>query len=136
MTNSNFNLKPNDFLSTCNSKDVISFGSARTFTLRQLLSSISSAFNKPIIHAISKSIERQLEHKCDANLLLNEGKKCEILQAGSAGWQTGRLKLKVNLTLEFIADSPVTSESIEVSRVNDARNHLRACNKIEADERD
>ena len=127
MTNFNFNLKPNEFLDSCNSKDVISFGSAGTFTLRQLFRNISYAFNKPIIHAISKSIERELEHKCDANLLLNNGKKCEILQAGSAGWQTGKLKLKVNLTLEFIAD-PLTSESLDVPQLQ-SHNNLHFCHE-------
>ena len=129
MTNSNFNLKPNEFLDRCNSKDVISFGSAGAFTLRQLFASISSAFNKPIIRAISKSIERELEHKCDANLLLNNGKKCEILQAGSAGWQTGKLKLKINLTLEFIADRPIASESSKVTRLENNHDNLNACNQ-------
>ena len=131
MTNSNFNLKPDEFLNSCNSKDVISFGSAGAFTLRRLFGSISSAFNKPIIHAISKSIERELEHKCDANLLLNDGKKCEILQAGSAGWQTGKLKLKVNLTLEFTADRPIASESLNVSQLENNHNNLHSCDESE-----
>ena len=132
MINSNFNLKPNKFLDSCNSKDVISFGSVGTFTLRQLFGSISSAFNKPIIHAISKSIERELEHKCDANLLLSDGKKCEILQAGSGGWQTGRLKLKVNLTLEFIAERPIASESLNASQLEN--NNLHASNQSDREE--
>lgn len=100
---SNFNLKPDKFLSSCNSKDVISFGS-RAFTVRQLFGRISSAFNKPVIHTISRSIDRELEQMCDANLLLSDGKKCEILKAGSPKWQTGKVKLKVNLTLEFVVD--------------------------------
>lgn len=106
---SNFNLKPDNFLSSCNSKDVISFGS-RVFTLRQLLSRISSAFNKPVVNTISKSIERQLEQTCDANLLLNDGNRCELLTVGSSEWQKGRIKLKVNLTLEFVADEPKAVE--------------------------
>ena len=106
---SNFNLKPDRFLSSCNSKDVISFGS-RVFTLRQLLGRISSAFNKPVVNAISKSIERELEQMCDANLLLSDGKKCEILTVGSSEWQKGKIKLKVNLTLEFAADDPKAPE--------------------------
>ena len=33
-----------------------------------------------------------------------QGEECEILKAGSNGWQKGRLK--INISLEFIPDEP------------------------------
>lgn len=102
--NSNFNLKPNEYLGCCNSKDVISFGSKGAFTLRQIFDRIASAFDRQIVRAIGNSLSQKLEHKCNANLLLNEGENCEILRAGSSEWQAGKIRLKINLTLEFTTD--------------------------------
>ena len=109
--NSNFNLKPNEYLNNCNSKDVIAFGSKGVFTIRQLFDSVSSAFDNKIFQIIAESIAQQLERKSDTNSWLENGERCEILKAGSSQWQTGRIRLKINLTLEFITDEPV--EEIE-----------------------
>ena len=52
--------------------------------------------------------------------LFEEGQECEILKAGSSGWQKG--KLKINVTLEFIPDEP----ELEKSPLDDVRQEINS----------
>lgn len=103
--NYNFKLRPDEYLGSCNSKDVISFGSKGAFTVRQIFNRVASAFDRQIVMAIGNSLSQKLEYKCNAKLL-DEGENCEILRAGSSEWQAGKIRLRINLTLEFTADKP------------------------------
>ena len=42
---------------------------------------------------------------------LGEGIDCEILKPGSKGWQKGKIKLNVNVTIEFVSDKPELEET-------------------------
>ena len=39
-----------------------------------------------------------------------EGIDCEILRFGAQGWQKGKIKLKLNVTIEFCPDEPEVEE--------------------------
>ena len=111
MTNSSINLKPNEHLSSCDDQDVISFDSKDPIYISKLFALVASAFEGHIIHYISNSITQKLTNKCDAKLWFEDGEKCEILKATSSGWKTGKMKLKINISLEFIPDQPEQDKS-------------------------
>ena len=105
------NLEQNEYLSKCDPKDVISFDSRDPIYLRKLYSLIKASFDGNLINNISHIIAQKLERKCDAKLWFDDGENCEILKADSLGWQAGKFKLKVNLSLEFIPDEPQEKRS-------------------------
>ena len=42
-----------------------------------------------------------------------QGIDCEILRVGAQGWQKGKIKLKLNVTIEFCPDEPEVEETPE-----------------------
>jgi hypothetical protein len=42
-----------------------------------------------------------------------EGIDCEILRVGAQGWMKGKIKLKLNVTIEFCPDEPKVEETPE-----------------------
>ncbi|TAG01984.1 MAG: hypothetical protein EAZ39_25165 [Oscillatoriales cyanobacterium] len=38
---------------------------------------------------------------------------CEILRVGAQGWKKGKMKLKLNVTIEFCPDEPEVEETPE-----------------------
>lgn len=119
---SNFNLKINEYLSKCNPKDVISVKSEQWIGVEKLKAIITRAFNinqTQGLDIIVNSIDSAF--KLGNSLLwFHEGQECEILRAGSQGWQKG--KLKINVTLEFIPDEP----EIETSPLDDVRQEINS----------
>ena len=111
MTESNFNLETNKYLSNCDDKDVIALNSRGLFYVQKLCNLVLSSLDKNVTHSPSDSITQKLQHVCNAQLWLEDGEPCEILKADVTGWQKGRIKLKVNLTLEFIPDELETEKS-------------------------
>ena len=120
---SNCNLETNQYLNNCDSRDVVSFESQDPIYIRKLFSLVKSAFDSSIINMMSNSITRKLNNKCNAKLWFEDGENCEILKASSPGWQTGKMKLKINVTLEFIPDEPE-----EKSPLDDVRQELNKDN--------
>ena len=120
----NFKLSSDEYLSSCDSRDIISFDSRDPIYIRKLFSLILSSLDSRITNTIASLIIQKLERKCDANLWFKDGEKCEILQANSIGWQTGRIKLKVNFDLEFVPDEPKSA----VSPLDDVRQELEQNN--------
>ena len=43
----------------------------------------------------------------------DEGIDCEILRVGAQGWKKGKIKLKLNVTIEFCPDEPEVEETPE-----------------------
>jgi hypothetical protein len=43
----------------------------------------------------------------------SEGIDCEILRVGANGWKKGKIKLKLNVTIEFSPDEPKVEETSE-----------------------
>lgn len=122
MTKSNFSVETNQYLSNCDSKDVISIGSQSLFHIQKLCNLVLSSLDRNVINSLTNSIYQKLTHKCNAKLWLEEGEKCEILKADSSGWQKGKIRLKVNLTLEFVPDEP----EIEKSPLDDVRQEINS----------
>ena len=118
MTN-NFELKTNQYLQHCDSKDVLSFNHCAWINIEQLLHMIYLSFVQPssAIDSINNYIANHSIVNFNFNVkpLFAEGLECEILKAGSQGWQKG--KLKINFTLEFIPDEP----EVEKSPLDDIR---------------
>lgn len=109
MTNT-FTYSLNKYLEKCDTKDVIAFGSSSKglFKLSELQELIVNVFDKSLIASISHHITNKLNRICNPELWFKDGQNCEILRAGSSGWQKGKIKLKMNITLEFIPDEPET----------------------------
>jgi KGK domain len=42
-----------------------------------------------------------------------QGIDCEILRVGAQGWNKGKIKLKLNVTIEFCPDEPEVEETTE-----------------------
>lgn len=126
MTKYNFNLKTNEYLSNCDSKDVIALGSQELSYIHQFCDLVRSSLDYKVTNHIISLINQKLGNRRNAELWLEKGEKCEILKAGSSGWQTGKIKLKleVNLTLEFIPDEP----EAEPSPLDDVRQELERGN--------
>ncbi len=40
----------------------------------------------------------------------SDGIDCELLKVGAAGWQKGKVKINLNVTLEFCPDEPEVEE--------------------------
>lgn len=106
LTVQNQQINTNGHLSNCDLKDVISFDSRDPIYLRKLYSLIKASFDGNLTNHIGHTITQKLERKCNVKKWLDEGENCEILKADSLGWQTGKFKLKINLSLEFIPDEP------------------------------
>lgn len=105
-------------LSNCSEHDVLLFGST-TCKLDQLRGEVSTHFSKP---DIGKQLTKSL--RANKHLHINVGGKtfgrgdyrefydkwfgdgidCEILKPGAADWQKGRIRIKLNVSLEFCPD--------------------------------
>lgn len=99
-----FNIKLNKLLEDCDRKDVISFGN-------QTLIDVGSLINRVVNILCSHEI-LLLQEKSNLPFnsnMFNGETTCEILKAGSQGWQKG--KLQINVTLEFIPDEPESEAS-------------------------
>ena len=103
-----FIIHDDTYLSECNIKDVISFNTDKWISIGKIKEIIQKAFSQIGIDSIRTHISNNSEFKNSHNWFL-EGEECEILKAGSEGWQKGRLK--INVTLEFISDEPEKTES-------------------------
>ena len=98
-----FEVHSDEYLSQCDSKDVISFDSEKWFSIGKIKKIIQEAFRTHGIDSVTNKVS-------ESSILNNikiwfyQGEECEILRSGSPGWQKG--KIKINVTLEFIPDEP------------------------------
>ncbi|MBD2292634.1 KGK domain protein [Anabaena sphaerica FACHB-251] len=131
----------------CNEDDAISCGSAM-FKMQKLKEKINNLFNKsklgeeltnsfksenlylniPAINrqhigkkgVITGSLDRILYEKW-----IDEGIPCEILKLRSEGWQKGKVKINLEISIEFIPDEPEIEEIKEPeSPLDDLRRKL------------
>ncbi|MEO1692215.1 MAG: KGK domain-containing protein [Cyanobacteria bacterium J06631_6] len=101
----------NEYLSRCDSRDIISFDSRNPIYVHKVFDLVYSALNKQLDRYVAQLINQKLERKCDASTWLEDGEKCEILRANSLGWQKGIMKIKINVSLEFVPDEPEETAS-------------------------
>ena len=114
----NFEVKTNEYLSQCDSKDVISFKSENWADINKIKYVVNRYFEEHGIDTIGDYISEISEFENSYSWFFN-GEECEILRAGSKGWQKGKLKVKV--TLEFIPDKSEETRS----PLDDVRQELR-----------
>lgn len=104
----NFNLNINEYLEQCDVKDVISFNSEKWTSISKFEDLVYRVITKTGMPTISTCIARESDFH-NSNTWFYEGEDCEILSAGSPGWQKG--KIKINVTLEFIPDEVEENQS-------------------------
>lgn len=116
-----FEMNTNEYLSQCDPKDVISFDSEKWVDVNKLKEIVHNSFDS-YIPAISNNISKILGMKNKFSWF-DWIESCEILRAGSKGWQKG--KIKVNVTLEFIPDEIEENKSpLDDIRQADLNNNL------------
>ncbi len=59
------------------------------------------------------------------NILFNKGIDCEILRIGAKGWKKGRLRLKLQVAVEFCPDEPDAEKTPEISQSESPLDALR-----------
>ncbi|MBW4533405.1 MAG: hypothetical protein KME09_05660 [Pleurocapsa minor HA4230-MV1] len=104
----NFEINTNEYLHQCDLKDVISFDNQKWLDINQLKVIIYQSFKNSAISPIDKYININYGLR-NSSLWFYQGGECEILRAGSPGWQKGKIKIKV--TLEFSPDEPEETSS-------------------------
>lgn len=107
----------------CGNEDALSFGNAMLkveklketvnkvlpeYGLGKKLNSSLSQQNLDIDVGLTTDPTRHLYEKW-----FGEGIDCEILSVGAQGWQKGKIKLKLNVTIEFCPDEPEVEETPE-----------------------
>ena len=115
-----FEVNTNEYLQQCDSKDVVKIESETWVDIQKLKDSIYNSFKIYGINTIAAQINKSLNRR-NQSTWFTKGEECEILQAGSKGWQKG--KMKINITLEFIPDEPE-----EKSPLDDVRQELNKDN--------
>jgi hypothetical protein len=107
----------------CGNDDALSFGRAmlKVEKLKETVNRVLPEYG--LGETLNKSlIEQQLT--IDVNFDQNrqrfsydkwfgEGIDCEILRVGAQGWKKGKIKLKLNVTIEFCPDEPEVQETPE-----------------------
>lgn len=104
-------LEINNYLNNCCDRDVIAFGSKGLTYIKKLCDLVLSSIDINLTNTIGRSINQKISNQCKAELWFQDGEACEILKAGASDWQKGKLKLKINLSLEFIPDEPEIKKS-------------------------
>jgi hypothetical protein len=114
-----FQVDTNEYLSKCDFRDVISLSTQKWVDIKKLKTIIYEAFRSTGINSVITHIANQSDLKNTSKIhsWFYQGEDCEILRAGSKGWQKG--KLKINVTLEFIPDEPE-----ETSPLDDVRQEI------------
>ncbi|WP_293124791.1 KGK domain-containing protein [Microcoleus sp. bin38.metabat.b11b12b14.051] len=104
----------------CDNDDAFSFGNAM-LKVEKLKETVNRVLSED---ALGEKLNKSLsEQKLDIGLdydknkgsylyqqWFREGIDCEILRVGAQGWQKGKMKLKLNVTIEFCPDEPEVEE--------------------------
>ncbi|MBE9122941.1 KGK domain protein [Tychonema sp. LEGE 07199] len=107
----------------CGNEDALSFGNAM-LKVEKLKETVNEVLpENGLGQTLNSSLSKQ---KLDINVGLTtdltryfyekwfgEGIDCEILRVGAQGWKKGKIKLKLNVTIEFCPDEPKVEETPE-----------------------
>jgi hypothetical protein len=97
----NFKVNTNEYLNQCDEKDVMSFEPEKLISVSKLEDIVFQSFRESGIRAISNYLSEKFNVR-ETHFWFGQGGECEILRAGSQGWQKG--KIKINVSLEFLPD--------------------------------
>jgi hypothetical protein len=123
-------------LQNCADDDVLSFGSAM-FKVDKLRQEVSNLLNEyKLGEQLSKSFSSQ-------NLQINVGQgqanrnyaalyerwfgngiDCEILKLGAEGWKKGKVRMKLQVSIEFCPDEPEVEETQASNEITQAESPL------------
>ncbi len=126
-----FNLK------NCGENDVLSFKSAifKVNKLRQEVENIlgkyklgeelSNKFGSQNIYISvgGKGQGRNYYHCCQN--WFGDGIDCEVLKIGAKGWQKGKVKINLQVSLEFSPDEPEVEEIPEITQLESPLDDMR-----------
>jgi len=110
-------------LHNCGNDDALSFGRAmlKIEKLKETVNRVLPEYG--LGETLNKSLKEQnlnidlpLDTRQQRFLYENwfgEGIDCEILRVGANGWKKGKIKLKLNVTIEFCPDEPKVEETSE-----------------------
>jgi hypothetical protein len=93
----------NDYLNNCQEDDVLCYKDNQLHKIHKIKNTFQYACFDNTSHHIFEELKRN-EIKISELSLFKDGVNCQILKAGSNGWQEGKLRLKV--TLEFCPNEP------------------------------
>lgn len=107
----------------CGNDDALSFGDAM-LKVEKLKETVNKVLPE---NELGETLNRLLsKQKLDIDVGLNTDKQtrayenwfgqgidCEILRVGFQGWKKGKIKLKLNVTIEFCPDEPEVEETPE-----------------------
>lgn len=107
----------------CGNEDALSFGNAM-LKVEKLKETVNRVLPE---HGLGQTLNQFLSQQAlniDVPLTTDqtrrlyenwfgEGIDCEILRVGANGWKKGKIKLKLNVTIEFCPDEPEVEETPE-----------------------
>jgi len=102
----------NDYVKNLRDDDILE-QQEKLFKIGKIKSALQSAFdrdvpNSLINHLINQQVQLSVPNK--PTDWFTEGIDCQVLKAGSNGWEKGKLKIKVKVIIEFIPDESEITE--------------------------
>jgi len=107
----------------CGNDDALSFGKAmlKVGKLKETVNRVLPEYG--LGETLNKSLKEQNLHidvpvdtrqqRFSYDNWFGQGIDCEILRVGAQGWKKGKIKLKLNVTIEFCPDEPEVEETPE-----------------------
>lgn len=110
-------------LHNCGNDDALSFGNAM-LKIEKLKKTVNRVLPEyELGETLNKSLREQNLHiniphndfrqRLSYEEWFGQGINCEILRVGAPGWKKGKIKLKLNVTIEFCPDEPEVEETPE-----------------------
>ena len=107
----------------CDNNDAVSFGMTmlKMEKLRKTVNKLFSGWDlgetlDDLLRKENLNIEVPCNHpqkNWSYEEWFGKGIECEILRVGAQGWKKGKMKLKLNVTIEFCPDEPEVEETPE-----------------------
>ncbi|MGJ5672617.1 MAG: KGK domain-containing protein [Nostochopsis sp.] len=122
-------------LQNCGEDDVISFSPAIFFKVNKLCQEAIKLFNQ---HRLGEMLTRSFgQQSININVprsdevtlhesWLDDGVDCEMLKIGANGWQKGKVKIKLQISVEFCPDEPEIAQP--ESSLDDIRRRINEFN--------
>ncbi len=111
------NMKDKFDFHNCANNDALSFGNAM-LKVEKLKETVNQVLPENGLGQTLNSLLGQQKLNIDVGLQRNaygkwfgEGIECEILRVGAHGWKKGKIKLKLNVTIEFCPDEPEVEDT-------------------------
>jgi len=105
----------------CGNDDAVSFYDAmlKVEKLKETLNKLLPELGRTLSNSLSEQkLEIAIDYSENGKYYLYEnwfgkGIDCEILRVGAQGWKKGKIRLKLNVTVEFCPDEPEVEQTPE-----------------------